>query len=437
MSRLRLDERRRDERGGHARGSRSTATGEVTALLGDAQLDGIEITKGAFLGLVDGVVVVADDVETAALDVVERVLAGDRGLLNILTGENAPPLDGLLETSSVCTRCSRSKCTKAGSRTTHCSSSRSDRLPAPIRVLFVEDNDVYRDALEFVLGRRDDVSVVGSIADGASAAGVCRARDRRGRARLPAARRRGPQRRRRHRRPVARHAVVFLSASAGAEEQEAARIAGVALVRKDEGSRRSYGRSTRQRARRAEMQLTENTAIVLDSTSDYPEAPSRFPNMRFVPLYVRFGDETYRDYVELGPAEFFEKLRTSPVLPATSQPTPQDFVEAYEGLASYERIYSLHVSAKLSGTFQSAELAAAEIGGDRVRAVDSRTASLAIAMLAHAIQRRLTRGTTDEEIEALVERFHRDCGVVFTLETSSSSSGGGRIGARPRSRDRS
>ena len=62
------------------------------------------------------------------------------------------------------------------------------------------------------------------------------------------------------------------------------------------------------------MNLTsENTAIVLDSTSDYPDAPARFPNMRFVPLYVRFGDETYRDYVELGPAEFYEKLRTSPV----------------------------------------------------------------------------------------------------------------------------
>ena len=77
----------------------SIATGEVTVASRDAQLDGIEITKGAFLGLVDGVAVVAaDDVETAALAVVERVLAGDRGLLNILTGENAPPLDGLLET---------------------------------------------------------------------------------------------------------------------------------------------------------------------------------------------------------------------------------------------------------------------------------------------------------------------------------------------------
>jgi DegV family protein with EDD domain len=173
---------------------------------------------------------------------------------------------------------------------------------------------------------------------------------------------------------------------------------------------------------------TENTAIVLDSTSDYPEAPARFPNMRFVPLYVRFGDETYRDYVELGPSEFFEKLRTSPVLPATAQPTPQDFLSVYESLAGYERIYSVHISPRLSGTLQSAELAAEELGGERVQVVDSKSASLALAMLAHAIQRRLARGSTEVEIAALIERFHRDIGVVFTVETLEYLQRGGRIG---------
>ncbi len=177
------------------------------------------------------------------------------------------------------------------------------------------------------------------------------------------------------------------------------------------------------------MHLTsDNTAIVLDSTSDYPDAPARFPNMRFVPLYVRFGDETFKDYVELGPAEFYAKLRVSPVTPATAQPTPQDFVSTYEELAGYERIYSLHVTAKLSGTFQSAELAAREIGGDKVRVVDSKTASLAIAMLSHAIQRRLARGTTDEEIEALIERFYAHADVLFTVETLEFLQRGGRIG---------
>jgi DegV family protein with EDD domain len=150
--------------------------------------------------------------------------------------------------------------------------------------------------------------------------------------------------------------------------------------------------------------------------------------MRVVPLYVRFGEDAYRDYVELGPAEFFQRLRTSPVLPATSQPTPQDFIAAYEELATYERIYSLQVSSKVSGTFQSATLAAAEIDGERIRVVDTLTASLAIAMLAHGIQRRLARGTTDEEIDALVQRFHRDCDVVFTVETLEYLQRGGRIG---------
>ncbi|GIU95434.1 MAG: hypothetical protein KatS3mg012_1891 [Gaiellaceae bacterium] len=177
------------------------------------------------------------------------------------------------------------------------------------------------------------------------------------------------------------------------------------------------------------MNLTlENTAVVLDSTSDYPDAPARFPNMRFVPLYVRFGEETYRDYVELAPSAFFEKLRSAATLPQTAQPTPQDFLRVYEELDAYERIYSVHVSSKVSGTLQSAELAASELGGDKVRIVDSLSASLGIALLAHAIQRRLTRGTTDEEIDDLVRRFHRDAGVLFTVETLEYLQRGGRIG---------
>jgi DegV family protein with EDD domain len=173
---------------------------------------------------------------------------------------------------------------------------------------------------------------------------------------------------------------------------------------------------------------TENTAVVLDSTSDYPDAASRFPNMRVVPLYVRFGDEIFRDYVELGPHEFYEKLRASTALPATSQPTPQDFLSIYEELAGYDRIYSLQVSSKVSGTFQSAELAAQELGGDKVRVVDTLSVSLAVAMLSHAVQRRLARGTSDEELDQLIERFHRDCQVVFTVETLEFLQRGGRIG---------
>jgi DegV family protein with EDD domain len=172
----------------------------------------------------------------------------------------------------------------------------------------------------------------------------------------------------------------------------------------------------------------DNTAIVLDSTADFPEAPQRFANWRVVPLYVRFGDESYKDYIELSPAEFYARLRTAPELPTTSQPTPGDFLETYEQLAAYDRIYSLHISSVLSGTFQSAVTAAGELGGDRVRVVDSESASAAIAMLGLAIQTRLDRGTTDEEIESLIERFKADAELIFTVDTLEFLRRGGRIG---------
>ena len=172
---------------------------------------------------------------------------------------------------------------------------------------------------------------------------------------------------------------------------------------------------------------TENTAIVLDSTADFPEAPQRFRNWRVVPLYVRFGDESHRDYVDLGPHEFYERLRTADVLPTTSQPTPGDCLAAYEELAGFDRIYSLHVASQLSGTFQSAQTAASQMG-DRVRTVDSGTASAAIAILGLAIHRRLERGASEEELDGLVERFRRSARLLFTVDTLEFLQRGGRIG---------
>jgi DegV family protein with EDD domain len=170
-----------------------------------------------------------------------------------------------------------------------------------------------------------------------------------------------------------------------------------------------------------------NTGIVLDSTCDYPEGAKRFPHWRIVPLYVRFGTDSFRDYLELTPARFYERLRSTEELPKTSQPTPADFASAYDQLRGCERILSIHISGKLSGTIESARAAAAE-RGDVVRVIDSGTVSVALAMLALAVQRRLEAGTTDEEVDALVERFKREAGLLFTVGTLEYLARGGRIG---------
>jgi DegV family protein with EDD domain len=171
-----------------------------------------------------------------------------------------------------------------------------------------------------------------------------------------------------------------------------------------------------------------NTAIVVDSTADFPGASERFASWRVVPLYVRFADESYRDYAELAPEAFYERLRRTDQTPTTSQPTPGDFLAAYEELSQYERILSLHIAGRLSGTIESARAAGRMLGGDRVRTIDSQSAFAAIAMLALAIQRRLERGTTDEEVDALVDRYRRAAGLLFTVDTFEYLVRGGRVG---------
>jgi DegV family protein with EDD domain len=178
------------------------------------------------------------------------------------------------------------------------------------------------------------------------------------------------------------------------------------------------------------MKLTaENTAVVLDSTADLPEAPERYPNFRVVPLYVLFGEESFKDYVEITPDRFYERLQSAAELPTTSQPTPGDFLATFEELAPrYERIIALTISSTLSGTYGSAQAAAEMLGGDKVRVIDSGTVSASLGLLAIGVQHRLERGTTDEEIDAFVDYYQREHHLLFTVNTLEYLAKGGRIG---------
>ncbi len=176
------------------------------------------------------------------------------------------------------------------------------------------------------------------------------------------------------------------------------------------------------------MRLTiENTAIVLDSTSDLPRPEERAPNWRVVPLYVHFGDRLLRDYIDISPEEFYARLRASETQPRTSQPSPGDFSETFDTLAGYDRILAVLISSKLSGTYTSARLAS-DLAADRVLVIDSGAVSGGIVLLADALQRRLQRGTTEEEVLACVERYRKEARFVFTLATVEYLVRGGRVG---------
>ena len=171
----------------------------------------------------------------------------------------------------------------------------------------------------------------------------------------------------------------------------------------------------------------ENTAIVLDSTAGLVRPGDRHANWRLVPLYLRLGDETLIDLVEIGPDEFFSRMRASAEQPRSSQPSPGDFAAVYESLSDYERILSIHISEKLSGTCQSAHVAAADQGG-RVTVVDSQTVAAGIVLLAEALQERLEAGTSDEELALAVEQHRRGARFVYTLRTLDYLVRGGRVG---------
>jgi DegV family protein with EDD domain len=171
----------------------------------------------------------------------------------------------------------------------------------------------------------------------------------------------------------------------------------------------------------------ENTAIVVDSTADLPAHMAADPNITMVPLTVYFGDEGYLDWVDIQPEEFYRRLETAPQLPHTSQPSAGAFLEVYKKLRErYDRVYSVHISSRLSGTCASAEVARGQIDG--VEVVDSELATCGIALLVDRLLERMSRGIPEEEFKAYIEQFLKDKILLFLPTTLEQLHKGGRIG---------
>jgi DegV family protein with EDD domain len=117
--------------------------------------------------------------------------------------------------------------------------------------------------------------------------------------------------------------------------------------------------------------------LVTDSTSDLLADGAREMGVTVVPLTVRFGEEQLRDGVDIDATTFYRRLTTAPTLPTTSQPSPEQFAELYRSLlvSPADQVVSVHLPAQLSGTWQSARLAARDFDEGRVHVVDSGTVS--------------------------------------------------------------
>ncbi|PZD93261.1 DegV family protein [Paenibacillus sambharensis] len=172
--------------------------------------------------------------------------------------------------------------------------------------------------------------------------------------------------------------------------------------------------------------------IVTDSTSDVPREVREKLGIEMVPLKVLFGDQSYLDAVTLEAGQFYDMLSASPVLPTTSQPSPVEFMEAFERILAEDpeaQIISFHLSSQFSGTYQSAVLGKSLLERDAdITIIDTKSASSGFGVLVVRAAEMAREGRSKEEILAEVECIAATLELYFLVDTLEYLQRGGRIG---------
>jgi uncharacterized protein len=176
---------------------------------------------------------------------------------------------------------------------------------------------------------------------------------------------------------------------------------------------------------------TATIALVTDSTFDLPEAAQLRFGTVMVPLTISVGGREYVDKVDLEPEAFFRLVRKTDLLPKSSQPNRMDFRRVYETLLeSYESVVSVHISGRLSGTFQSAAGAARDVDPARVRVVDSHHVSVGLGLVVEAAGEAIAKRSDLDQVVAAAERAAAATRVYGATPSLDFAVKGGRVGAR-------
>ncbi len=164
--------------------------------------------------------------------------------------------------------------------------------------------------------------------------------------------------------------------------------------------------------------------VVTDSTADLPEEWRAEFGIEVVPLNVLFGNESFKDRVELGEDEFFERLGRAARLPTTSAPAPGEFAAVYERLsAECEGAISIHIGGNLSGTAEAARVGARAVEGFDVRVVDTRSVTMCIAFLCRVAAESPSLEEAVRRVEARLPKLR----ILALLDTLRYVEMGGRV----------
>lgn len=170
-------------------------------------------------------------------------------------------------------------------------------------------------------------------------------------------------------------------------------------------------------------------AIITDSTCDLPADELRDLNVRRVPLYVNFRGEVLKDWLEITPQDIVAGVSAGAAIPSTSQPSPQDFINAFQAAVTQgaTEILCITISSKLSGTYGSATVAAEEVDVP-VHVFDTLAASLGIAMMLKRAVAMRDEGAETGAILAELGRIRAAAMLRFTVGTLDYLKKNGRIG---------
>ena len=170
-------------------------------------------------------------------------------------------------------------------------------------------------------------------------------------------------------------------------------------------------------------------AIVTDSTCDLPADILEKYQIEIVPLTVHFEEDTYYDKIDLDSKEFYTMMESAAEIPTTSQPSVGLFIDKYEKLsAEYDQIISIHISSALSGTCESARLAAAQIDDLEVEIIDSKSTSTGLGFMVLLAAELIKAGKELKEIKNHILREREKLTIYFTVNELNYLQKGGRIG---------
>jgi DegV family protein with EDD domain len=174
-------------------------------------------------------------------------------------------------------------------------------------------------------------------------------------------------------------------------------------------------------------------AIVTDSTSYIPKDLLANHNITVAPQVLIWGNETLRDGIDVQPQEFYTRLQKASVMPTTSQVTIANFKEIFSQFQGEgKEILAILLSAKLSGTIDSAVQAREMLPGAKIEIVDSETTAMALGFLVLTVARLAESGASLAECKALAEKAKSHVGVIFAVDTLEFLHRGGRIGGGAR-----